>query len=108
MRRPVGGDGASPASGVGSGEVALSWTAPVANGGSAITDYVVEYSTNGGSSWSTFADGTSTVTSATVTGLTNGDGVHVPGVGGQRRGHRGGVGDDVGDAAHGARCADRL
>ena len=43
-----------------------------ANGGSAITDYVVEYSSNGGTSWSTFADGTSTVTSATVTGLTNG------------------------------------
>ena len=63
---------ALPANGVDSGEVALSWTAPAANGGSAITDYLVEYSANGGTSWSTFTDGTSTVTSATVTGLTNG------------------------------------
>lgn len=51
-------------------QVALSWTAPASNGGSAITDYVVEYNDGGG--WSTFADGTSTSTSATVTGLTNG------------------------------------
>ena len=61
----------APTGGVGSGEVRLSWTAP-ANNGAAITDYVVEYSSNGGTSWSTFADGTSTATAATVTGLTNG------------------------------------
>ena len=48
----------------------LSWTAPAANGGSAITDYVVEYTTD--TEWTTFTDGISTVTSATVTGLTNG------------------------------------
>jgi hypothetical protein len=54
-----------------SSSVALAWTAPPANG-SAITDYIVEYSSNAGASWSTFADGTSTLTSATVTGLTNG------------------------------------
>ena len=35
-----------------------------------MTDYVVEY--NDGTGWSTFADGTSTTASATVTGLTNG------------------------------------
>lgn len=46
----------------------LSWTAP-SNGGAAITDYVVQYSPAGANSWATFADGTSTATSATVTGL---------------------------------------
>ena len=56
---------------VGNGQIPLSWTAPTNNGGAAITDYKVEYQTSGGS-WQTFADGTSTTTSATVTGLTNG------------------------------------
>lgn len=51
--------------------VSLSWTAP-SNGGSAITDYLIQYSSDSGSSWTTFADGTSATTSATVTGLTNG------------------------------------
>jgi hypothetical protein len=50
-------------------EVNLVWNAPVSNGGSAITDYVVQYSNNDGSTWATFADGTSTSTSTTVTGL---------------------------------------
>ncbi len=49
--------------------VALSWTAPVSNGGSSITDYLIEYKTSVSSIWSTFADGTSAATSATVTGL---------------------------------------
>ena len=52
------------------GEALIAWTAPGSNGGSAITDYVIEYSSNGGSSYTTFLDGTSTATSATVTGLT--------------------------------------
>lgn len=52
------------------GEIALSWSAPNTNG-SAITDYTVEYSSDDGGNWSTFADGTSTNTTATVTGLTN-------------------------------------
>jgi hypothetical protein len=51
--------------------VPLSWTAPSA-GSSPITDYLVQYRVAGASSWSTFADGTSTTTSATVTGLTAG------------------------------------
>ena len=49
----------------------LSWTAPDANG-SPIIDYFVQFSSNGGASWTTFTDGVSTATSTTVTGLTNG------------------------------------
>jgi len=52
-------------------QVSLSWSAP-ANNGSAITDYLVQYSSDSGSNWTTFADGTSASTTATVTGLTNG------------------------------------
>jgi lysophospholipase L1-like esterase len=55
----------------GDGSVALSWSAPSSNGGSAITDYIVEVQPSGGS-WSTFADGVGTATSGTVSGLTNG------------------------------------
>lgn len=47
----------------------LTWTAP-SDGGSAITDYVVQWSPAGANTWTTFADGTSTTASATVTGLT--------------------------------------
>ena len=54
----------------GNSEVALSWT-PGANGGSSITDYLIQYSTNN-STWTTFEDGTSTTAAATVTGLDNG------------------------------------
>ncbi len=55
----------------GNAQVALTWTAPASNGGAAITDYVVQFKLSAGSSWTTFADGTSTAPSATVTGLTN-------------------------------------
>ena len=53
-------------------QVALTWTAPAYAGSSAITDYIVQYSSNSGSTWTTFTDGVSTTTSSTVTGLTNG------------------------------------
>lgn len=54
---------------IGADFVALSWTAPANTNGASITDYVVQYSSNSGSSWTTFNDGTSTNTTATVTGL---------------------------------------
>ena len=53
----------------GSGQVALTWT-PGGMGASAITDYTIWYSSGG--AYTLFSDGTSTATSATVTGLTNG------------------------------------
>lgn len=46
------------------------WTAPAA--GEAPTDYVIEYRI-GSDSYSVFNDGTSTTTSTTITGLTNGE-----------------------------------
>ncbi len=55
-------------------QVLLSWTAPAASGGSAITDYIIEFKASSSSTWATFSDGTSTATNATVTGLTNGTG----------------------------------
>ena len=56
----------------GNAQVSLSWTAPTVLAQTPITDYLVQSSTNSGSTWTTFSDGTSTATSATVTGLTNG------------------------------------
>ena len=56
----------------GNAQVPLTWTAPAGNGGTAVTDYLVQYRTAAGpGAWATFADGTSTTASATVTGLTN-------------------------------------
>jgi len=54
---------------VSSNAVRLRWTAPRASG---ITDYVVQYSTNGGATWTTASEGVSKVTTATITGLQNG------------------------------------
>jgi len=56
----------------GANNVALTWAAPSNTGGFAVTDYTIEYSSNGGTNWSTFAHSASTATSITVTGLTNG------------------------------------
>ena len=52
--------------------VALKWSAPATANGSPVTDYVVEYRSVADASWTVFADGTSMLTSATVTGLVNG------------------------------------
>jgi hypothetical protein len=57
--------------GANAGSIDLSWTAPAANG-SAITDYVVEYSSDGGVTWTTFVHTPSTATTITITGLTAG------------------------------------
>ncbi|MDD2819528.1 MAG: fibronectin type III domain-containing protein [Candidatus Nanopelagicales bacterium] len=54
-----------------SGQVSLSWTAPSSNGGSPITDYVIELKTASAFTWTTIADGLNTSTSLVVTGLAN-------------------------------------
>ena len=51
---------------------ALSWKAPVSNGGSAITNYAVEYSLNSGSSWQTLVHPVSTAVKLNLSGLTSG------------------------------------
>jgi len=56
----------------GNSQLAATWIAPTVNGGAAITDYVIEYRTSPAGAWTTFADGTSTATNTTITGLTNG------------------------------------
>ena len=56
----------------GDDQASLSWVAPSDNGGRSITTYAVEYSSNGGSTWTEFTHANSTATSLTVTGLTNG------------------------------------
>ena len=56
----------------GNTSLAVTWVAPANNGGSPIADYLVQYSSNSGSTWTNFAHPASTATSLTVTGLTNG------------------------------------
>jgi len=46
--------------------VELDWDSPVSDGGAPITDYVVEFSVDAGDTWTTFADGTSTATLASL------------------------------------------
>lgn len=58
--------------GSGSNQVTLNWSAPSNTGGTPISDYVIEYSTDGGITWQTYADGVSSATTANVTGLTAG------------------------------------
>ena len=48
----------------------VTWSAPSSDGGSAITNYVVQYSSNSGSSWTT-SSCSGTTTSCSVTGLTS-------------------------------------
>lgn len=54
-----------------SGQVAISWAAPSFSGGAPLTDYKIEYSSDNGSNWTTWAHAASTATSQTVTGLSD-------------------------------------
>jgi len=53
----------------GSRSITLTWVAPVRTGNAAISDYLIQYSSNNGATWRTFEDGVSASTSAAVTGL---------------------------------------
>ena len=58
------------ATSISSSQINLSWTAPANNGGSAITGYKIEQSTNAGSTWSTLVANTaSSSTTYSNTGL---------------------------------------
>lgn len=52
--------------------VTLSWSPPTDNGGSAITDYVIQYKSKTATTWNTWNDGVSVTPSTTVTGLWGG------------------------------------
>lgn len=70
--RTVPGAPTSVSGTAGSTSMDLTWTAPASDGGSAITDYVIEYSATGANSWTAFSHTASNATSRTVTGLTGG------------------------------------
>jgi|GEM_PF-4185687 len=53
-------------------QASLRWTAPVSDGGAAITNYVIQFSRNSGRSWTTVTRAASAATTATVTGLVAG------------------------------------
>lgn len=57
----------------GDGSASLSWTTPANDGGMSITDFSIEYRIDGASSWTTYSHTVSTSTTATITGLTNGN-----------------------------------
>ena len=50
--------------------VRLAWMAPANNGGTSITDYVIQYSADGGITWSTYSHIASTSTAVTIPFLT--------------------------------------
>jgi Ca2+-binding RTX toxin-like protein len=56
----------------GDGVVSVSWSTPASGGGLAVTGYVVEYSGDGGASWSVMTGEAIASTSVTVGGLSNG------------------------------------
>ena len=56
----------------GSGQMALTWTAPSSDGGTPISDYLVEYRTSPAGTYTPFSHTASPTPARTVTGLTNG------------------------------------
>ena len=58
----------------GPGQLGVSWLAPNNSGSPPVSEYLVKYSSNNGSSWTRFQPSTGPITalSCTVTGLTNG------------------------------------
>ena len=56
----------------GNGSVAADWNPPTVVNGAPVTDYIIQTATSLGGTYTTFLDGTSTASSATVTGLVNG------------------------------------
>ena len=64
----------SPSGTAGDGQVALTWTAPDDTGGLTLDRYETRYSSDGGSTWSSWATTGSITTAVTVTGLDNGTG----------------------------------
>ena len=59
----------------GPGQLGVSWLAPNNSGSPPVSEYLVKYSSNNGSSWTRFQPSTGPITalSCTVTGLTNGN-----------------------------------
>jgi subtilisin family serine protease len=57
---------------VSASSVPLTWDAPSSTYGGTITDYRVQFRRSGTTTWSTFSDGVSSATGATVTGLSAG------------------------------------
>ncbi len=55
----------------GDGQVSLTWNAPASDGGTSITDYIIQYSSDKGSSWSAFPVSKSISLSIAVTGLSS-------------------------------------
>ncbi len=51
--------------------VTLSWSPPFSDGGSAITDYILEYKLHASSTWDVFSDGVSTSSEVTISSLGN-------------------------------------
>ena len=53
-------------------DIVVTWLAPLRNGGS-VTDYTIQYSSNTGTTWTTFTHPVSTATTVTLTGLAAGN-----------------------------------